>query len=218
MSPGRVCLTREGIEVRWLGRIEYRVCLEAQRAHREALVAGRGTEALWCLEHDPVVTLGRRGGDYDAASLAARGVPVVETERGGLATWHGPGQLVGYLLLDLPKRRWAIRKVVHGMEAGLIDWLARRGVVAGRREGAPGVWTDRGKIAQLGLHVRRGITLHGFALNLDLAPDAFRGIVPCGLEAQVTSLVAEGGEAVVAENVAPTVASTLISSIVAAHR
>lgn len=167
------------IAVEWVGLVPYLEMLERQRARREAVIEGREPEVLWLVEHPPVVTLGRRGGAADLASAA--GVEVVATERGGLATWHGPGQLVGYPIVDAGRRGWAVKGVVAGIEEGLISWLAGRGVAAGRREGWPGVWVGTDKIAALGLHFRRGVSLHGFALNLDLGPEAFRGIVPCGV-------------------------------------
>jgi hypothetical protein len=114
--------------------------LAAQRDWRERVLADEAEEQLWLLEHDPVVTLGRRGGEVDRAALAARGVDVVETERGGLATWHGPGQLVGYPLLHLDRRRWRVVDVVAGLERGVITWLASRGVAATQRPDAHGAW------------------------------------------------------------------------------
>lgn len=171
----------EAIEVAWLGRVPYREALARQRARREAVIAG-APEALWLLEHDPVVTTGRRdAGDLDAEALARAGIDLVATERGGLATWHGPGQLVGYLIVDLHRRRLGVRGLVTALEQGLIDWLGAQGVAAGRREGYPGVWVGRDKIAALGLHFRLGVSLHGFALNLTNDLDGFARIVPCGI-------------------------------------
>lgn len=168
----------------WLGCVDYEDALQRQRERREGVLAGMAEEVLWLLEHPAVVTLGRRGGVAIGVD-----VPVVRTERGGLATWHGPGQLVGYLLLDIGARRWATRAVVEGIEQGLIDWLAGVGIDAGRRSKAPGVWVAERKIGALGLHVRRGVTMHGFALNLDLGPSAFRGIEPCGFGADAVVCV-----------------------------
>jgi len=171
----------DGIEVAWLGRVPYREALARQRERREAVIAG-GPEAMWLLEHHPVVTTGRRdAGEIDAAALAAAGIDLVDTERGGLATWHGPGQLVGYLIVDLERRHLHVRTLVSAVEQGLIDWLAGCGVEAGRRDGFPGVWVGRDKIAAIGMHFRRGVSLHGFALNLDCDLGGFGRIVPCGI-------------------------------------
>lgn len=137
------------------------------------------------LEHDPVITLGRRGGEVAVGS----GVPVVATDRGGLATFHGPGQLVGYLLVDVARRRLGARRLVEAIEDGLADWLGQAGIVAGRRAGAPGVWVGDQKIAALGLHFSKGVSMHGFALNLEVDLHAYEAIAPCGFSADhVTSV------------------------------
>lgn len=173
----------------WLGRVPYREALDAQRSYREALIAGRAAEALWLLEHPPVITLGRRGGDLRGGPGVARdaGYEVVSTERGGLATCHEPGQLVGYLLIDA--RDLGVARTVAAVEDGLIGWLGGEGVAAGRREGHPGVWVGRDKVAAVGLHVRLGRTMHGFALNLHNDRRGFALIVPCGVtDGGVTTL------------------------------
>ncbi len=206
------------IHTQWLGRLEYRWAWRLQHLRREAVERGTAPEVLWTLEHDPVVTLGRRAAPVDATGLGLRGVPVVQTERGGLATWHGPGQLTGYLLVDIGRRGWAIRKVVEGIEAGLIDWLATQGVSAGRRDGLHGVWVGQDKVGAIGLHVRRGVTMHGFALNLDPGPAAFTGIVPCGVEdGGVTSLARLTGRVIRADEVADVVGSTVLDAIARAN-
>ncbi len=166
----------------WLGRVAYADGLQRQRARRDAVLAGAAGEAFWLLEHDAVVTVGRReAAGVNGAHLEAAGVEVVRTERGGLATWHGPGQLVGYLIVDCGRRGWSIRGFVRALEGGVIRWLASVGVAAHRRSGHPGVWVEDEKLCALGLHFRRGVSLHGFALNLDPPANAFEGIIPCGL-------------------------------------
>lgn len=171
----------DAIEVAWLGRVPYREALRRQRERREAVIAG-GPEAFWLLEHDPVVTTGRRdAGAIDAGALAVAGIDLVDTERGGLATWHGPGQLVGYLIVDLARRHLHVRTLITAVEQGLIDWLATVGVTADRRADYPGVWLGRDKIAAIGMHFRHGVSLHGFALNLDCDLGGFATIVPCGI-------------------------------------
>ena len=166
---------------------------ERQRACRDAIVAGRGAEAFWLLEHDPVVTTGRRDAGIDPAKI---GAPVVRTDRGGLATYHGPGQLVGYLMIDVVGRGGGVRSTVAGVEAGIIAWLGDRGVVGERRPGRPGVWVDGAKICAVGMHFRRGVSMHGFALNLSVDLAAFGGFDPCGIQdAGVTSLARLTGAA-----------------------
>ena len=156
------------------------------------MLAGRAPEALWLLEHPPVVTLGRRGGTV----VGDARVEVVRTERGGLATWHGPGQLVGYLVLHVAGRGGSVRGTVNALEQGIIDWLRGQGVQAARRERHPGVWVGKEKVCALGLHFRRGVSLHGFALNLSCDLAHYGQIVPCGItDGGVTSLAALTGAA-----------------------
>ena len=114
-------------QVSWRGRLKYADALAEQTARRELVIRGEAPNTVWMLEHEPVVTLGRRGGEIDRALLAARGTDVVETRRGGLATWHGPGQLVAYFMVDLPKMGWSVRQFVHGMESGMIRLLSTLG-------------------------------------------------------------------------------------------
>lgn len=173
------------IERRWLGTVPYLEALEAQREKRRALLAGESVpEALWAMEHPPVVTTGlRRVQDLpDASFFAARGVELHRVERGGLATYHGPGQLVVYVMLRLTPRGLGVRRTIEAIEQGTIDWLATLGIEADRRAGLPGVWVGRDKIAAVGLHVRRGVSLHGVALNLDVDLEPTTWFVPCGVQ------------------------------------
>ncbi len=182
---------------RWRGRWPYQEALAAQRQFRERRQRGEERDELWLLEHDAVITTGRRPVPDlpDETQLQGSGFSLVHTERGGLATAHEPGQLVGYLLMDAgplgPER------VVHAVEAALIGWLASYGLAADRRPGLPGVWLPAtggrvSKIAAVGLHFRAGFTLHGFALNLRNDLRGFGLITPCGVhEGGVTSLLAE---------------------------
>ncbi len=172
----------------WLGRLGYRWALRLQRSRRAAILEGRAPEALWLLEHPPVITMGRRGGEVRGAP---GGVEVVPVERGGLATVHVPGQLIAYGLIDLGGRGLGVRAYVRALEAGVIAYLATVGIGAGRATGRPGVWVGEAKIAAVGIHVRRGVTLHGVALNLSPDLAAFDWIIPCGLpDASVTSVAA----------------------------
>ncbi|MBK9647849.1 MAG: lipoyl(octanoyl) transferase LipB [Deltaproteobacteria bacterium] len=194
----------------------YEVAWARQRALRAEILAGQGTEQLALLEHRAVVTFGKREapGNPDPEALRARGVEVFKTERGGLATWHGPGQLVGYLLFDCGRRGLGVRRLVERLEDGLIAYLGGLGVIAGRREGYPGVWVGDDKIAALGLHIQRGVTMHGFALNLRLGPEAYPGIIPCGItEGGVASLDRLIPDAPGPEEAAPDVAAAVIAAL-----
>ena len=121
-------------------------------------------------------------------------VEVVRTERGGLATYHGPGQLVGYLILDVARRKTTVKGTVCAVESGIIAWLGSWGVDSGRRPGRPGVWVGDDKICAVGMHFRRGVSMHGFALNLTVDLSRFSTFVPCGItDGGVTSLAAVVG-------------------------
>ncbi len=203
-----------GFDVAWLGRVDYAEALELQRAAREAVIAGRGPERLLLLEHPPTVTLGRRGGDVDAAALSRAGVPVVASERGGLATVHAPGQLVVYLIADVARRRWRVPEVVGALEAAVIAWLATRGVAASRRAGAPGVWVADAKIAAIGLHLAHHVSMHGLALNLSPDLTLFERIVPCGLVGlRATSVLEVVGEAPTVADAAPEVGAAVLRAL-----
>jgi lipoyl(octanoyl) transferase len=156
------------------------------------MLRGEATEQVWALEHPPVVTTGRRRveGLPSAVWLAEHGVDFEITERGGLATYHGPGQLVLYFLMNLRGRKMGVKRFVGAMEHGVTDWLSQKGVEARNGTDARGVFVEGKKICAVGIHVRRGVTLHGLALNLnmDLAP--FGWFKPCGLDEGVTHLSA----------------------------
>ena len=160
-----------------------------------AIRAGTARECVWMLEHPPLFTAGTSA---DPAELFnPLGFPVYEAGRGGRYTYHGPGQRVGYLMLDLDKRGRDVRCFVHALEGWMIDTLAELGVSAHRAEGRIGIWVGAGpqeaKIGALGVRVKRWVTLHGFSLNVDPDLSHFTGIVPCGIaEYGVTSLVRLG--------------------------
>jgi lipoyl(octanoyl) transferase len=177
--------------VRRLGRRTY----ADGRAHQERAaraVERGGPDELLLLEHPPVITVGRGGTASQVLAspkqLARAGITLVSTDRGGGATYHGPGQLVGYPIVDLRRRGLGVRAYLRAVEAALITALRDAGVCAGVRSGLTGVWTERGKIVSIGIAVRRGITRHGFALNVRTDLGAFRRIVPCGLHEPITSL------------------------------
>ena len=163
--------------VRRLGRIPYHEAVQAMRSCTDARHAGSPDE-LWLLEHHPVFTLGqagRRGHVHDPGTI-----PVVRSDRGGQVTYHGPGQLVAYLLFDLHRAKLGTRRIVEALEQAVIGALAEAPLEATRRDGAPGVYVEGGKIASVGLRVSAGHTLHGIAINVDLDLAPFARIDPCG--------------------------------------
>jgi lipoate-protein ligase B len=169
------------------GRVPYREALARQRAAVDARARGAGEDAIYLVEHEPVLTLGRGGGAANLiageAELRRRGIEVVEAERGGDVTYHGPGQLVGYpvVALDgLPGGR-DLHRFLRDIEEALIRALAEFGIRAGRRPSYTGVWTGDAKIAAIGVAVRRWVSFHGFALNLDPDLSHFALIHPCGI-------------------------------------
>lgn len=172
--------------VRWLGLADYESTWQQMRRFTDERTATTPDE-LWLLEHPPVYTLGMAA---DASHLLAAGnTPVVRTDRGGQVTWHGPGQLVAYPLLDLRRHALTVRGLVTLLENTVIDVVAAQGVVAVGRRDAPGVYVQGRKLAALGLRVRRGASYHGLALNVDLDFAPFARINPCGMAGlAVTSL------------------------------
>lgn len=164
--------------VRWLGQVDYRTTLRAMQTQ----VAERGPQEpdeLWVLEHEPVYTLGLRGNRQYLHDVPEH--LVVASDRGGEVTWHGPGQLVVYVLLDLKRRGLGVKGLVTQLEQALITVLCAAGIPAEREPGAPGVYVDGAKIASLGLRVSRGCSYHGLALNVDCDLHAFSTIDPCGM-------------------------------------
>nr|WP_286206741.1 lipoyl(octanoyl) transferase LipB [Thauera linaloolentis] len=138
-------------------------------------------DEVWLLQHPPVYTLGQAGKAEHLLRNPA-GIPLVHIDRGGQITYHGPGQLVAYLLIDLPRRRLKVRELVHLMEQAIIDTLVGYGLAAERKDGAPGVYVAGDKIAALGLRVRNGCSYHGLAINVDADLAPFGWINPCGYE------------------------------------
>jgi lipoyl(octanoyl) transferase len=186
----------------FLGRLSYRPAFELQIALREALRAGTSPEHFLLLEHPPVFTLGRNARAEDVVAdpgwLRDHGVEVEETDRGGQVTYHGPGQLVGYPIVDLQPDRKDIRRYVRDLQEVLILGLADLGIHGERKPGPEniGVWVDDRKIASLGVHVSRWRTTHGFALNVATDLALFSGIVACGLpDVRMTSVEALLGSA-----------------------
>ena len=184
------------LDVRDLGTMRYAEALELQRVLREQRIAGElADDVLLLVEHPPVVTLGRgtraTSLPLPPEELARRGVEVVEVERGGDVTYHGPGQLVGYPILDLRAHRQDLHWYLRRLEDVLIQALGRLGIEADRNPGLTGVWTAGRKIGSIGIHVKQWVTLHGFALNVTTDLDPFDLIVPCGIPQVVMTSVAE---------------------------
>lgn len=208
-SPG---LPRRPVAVR-LGTMEYHAAWDEQRRLHEAVVAGDQPDSVLLLEHPSVYTAGKRTEPWDRPT---DGTPVIDVDRGGKITWHGPGQLVGYPIIRLPGPERGLPAdvvaFVRRTEQLLIDVCAEFGLFTTRIEGRSGAWVpadDRGpdrKVAAIGIRVARGVTLHGFALNCDCDLSAFDRIVPCGIrDAGVTSLSAELGRRVTVAEVLPVV-------------
>jgi lipoyl(octanoyl) transferase len=179
----------------YLGRVPYAEAVRLQLEARSALKAGEGPERLFLLEHPHVYTLGRNASEADVLAspewLRARGVEVAECDRGGQVTYHGPGQLVGYPVVNLSPDRRDVRRYVRDLQETLIRTLTDYGIKAEGRDGQAfvGVWAGEEKIASIGVHLSRWITTHGFALNVSTDLSYFAGIIPCGLhQVRMTSI------------------------------
>jgi lipoyl(octanoyl) transferase len=186
-APARDCLVRD------LGRQAYEPVWRAMQAFTDA----RGDDTpdeLWLVEHDPVFTLGQAGKPEHV--LAPGDIPVLQVDRGGQVTYHGPGQIVAYPLLDLRRLKTGVRDYVCRIEQAVIDTLGEWNIRGERREGAPGVYVNGAKVAALGIRVRRGCTFHGLAFNIAMDLEPFRRINPCGYAGlEVVSMLDLGGPA-----------------------
>ena len=194
-----------------LCRAGYQAVWDRQLTLVEARRRDEGAEdTLILVEHDPVITLGRRR-DAQTNVLAAGGVPVVEVERGGDVTYHGPGQLVAYPIVFLEEGERDLHRFLRNLEEAIIRALGDVGLAAGRRVGATGVWIEeRRKIASIGIACRRWVTFHGLALNVATDLTAFARIRPCGFDAEVmTSVSEELGRAVAVEELKPLLVARL---------
>ena len=191
-------MTDRVLHVEQLGRRPYGDVLDMQRAIAAERIAGARPDTLLLVEHDPVVTLGRstKAGNLVANPelLAARGAELFEIERGGDVTFHGPGQLVGYPIIDLSQHRQDLHWYLRQLEQVIIDAIAPFGIVAGRVPAYTGVWTGDRKIASIGVHARSWVTWHGFALNVSTDLSWFDLMVPCGIHGvTMTSIARETG-------------------------
>jgi lipoyl(octanoyl) transferase len=207
---------RPYLDVRWLGRTEFGRALALQ----EEIVAKKRDDAsrpdqLLLLEHEPVYTIGRTPDRSSLLGSAHLPHPLFSINRGGQATYHGPGQLMGYLIIDLRRCGQDLHKYLRWLEQLLIDLLAQYDIAARRRESLTGVWVENRKIASIGVGVRHWITMHGFALNVcgDLSP--FDHIVPCGInDVAITSMEKETKKSFTVAEVAPTLEKLALDSIV----
>lgn len=204
------------VRAEWLGSVEYLTAWDQQRAHATARADGTGPDVLMLLEHPEVYTAGRRTEPHEKP---VDGTPVIDVDRGGRITWHGPGQLVGYPILGLASPLDVV-DYVRRLEQGLISVVSDLGIACGRVDGRSGVWLaadDRGperKVAAIGVRVQRGVTLHGFSLNCDPDLAGFGRIVPCGIaDAGVTSLSAELGRDVPVSAVLPLARDAVLAAI-----
>lgn len=204
--PQPSVLSPQSCVQRTLGLVDYQATFDAQKR----FTATRGPDTpdeLWLLQHPPVYTLGLAGKPEHL--LVASGIPLVKIDRGGQITYHGPGQAVVYLLVDLPRRNLKVRELVTLMEQAMLDVLAMHGIGAARRDGAPGVYAGDAKIGALGLKISRGCSYHGLSLNVDLDLQPFTWINPCGYEGLRSTSFREEGVTVATERVLAQLASRL---------
>ena len=180
------------------------------------MIAGVGSEEVWFLEHDPVITTGKRVvHDLPAeADLRTLGIDLIRTERGGLATYHGPGQLIAYPIIDAWSRGLGAKGTVHALEDAVIRWLREHDICANRRAGFPGVWVGKQKICAIGMHFKKGVSMHGIALNLNPDMTGFHLITPCGIhDGGITSVVRLNGSSPSPKEAAATLAPHIISRL-----
>lgn len=207
-----------GVRVRRLGLAPY----EATWRAMQAFTAGRDPnteDEIWLVQHAPVFTLGQAGRrEHLLAEVAEVDIPVVAIDRGGQVTYHGPGQVVAYVLLDLRRRGYGVKELVRRLEQAVIEVLAAEGIAASRRSGAPGVYveaagTDGAKIAALGLRIRNGCSYHGLSLNvaMDLAP--FAAINPCGYAGLAVTQMRDQGSVLTPDAVADQLADRLLNLV-----
>ena len=194
------------IAIRALGPTDYRATWRAMRDYTDARDAASADE-FWLTEHPPVFTQGLNGKPEHL--LAPGDIPVVQIDRGGQVTYHGPGQLVLYCLLDINRLGIGVKRLVRGIEQAVIELLARRGIEAATEPGAPGVYVGGAKIAALGLRIRKGCCYHGLALNVDMDLEPFSRINPCGYRGLAVTQMRDLGVAETVESVGPELANIL---------
>ena len=196
-----------------LGETPYLEAWDLQREIAAAVLSGARPDTVILLEHPPVITLGRRADATELHVPPAAKVEIVETDRGGKSTYHGPGQLICYPILDLNRHGRDVKKYCRDLEEAVIRTVAPFGIEATRIDGLTGVWLQRPprKIASIGVHISRWVTTHGYALNVDLDPAPFRDwITACGLEdAAFTTMAREAGRPITVDEVRPSAAQAI---------
>jgi lipoyl(octanoyl) transferase len=196
--------------VRWLGRADYAPTWRAMQDFTDARVADTPDE-VWFLEHDPVFTLGLNGRAEHL--LAPGGIPVVSIDRGGQVTYHGPGQLVAYPLVDLRRRGIGVRELVVALEDAVAALAAAHGIDAAGRRDSPGVYVRGRKLASIGLRIRRGCSYHGIALNVDMDLEPFSRINPCGMAGLAMTQLAQEGASLTVHQAADELAPRLCAAL-----
>jgi lipoyl(octanoyl) transferase len=201
------------MKIDWLRRIDYQTGLRIQDEKLDNCLR-EGAESVLLLEHEPVYTIGRLPDKSSLRVIDQLPHPVFETNRGGQATYHGPGQLVGYPILDLRVRGRDLHRYLRKLEDLLIDLLLEFGIKGQRVEGKTGVWVEDRKIASIGVGVRKWVTMHGFALNVASDLSGFHNIIPCGISGvRMTSISSEAGEEVAVEMVGERIVPYLRGSL-----
>lgn len=179
------------VNIRHLGVQDYRQTWQQMQQFNQNRNATTADE-IWLLQHPPVFTLGLNGKREHLLDIGT--IPLVETDRGGQVTYHGPGQLIAYLLFDIKRRKLGVREMVTRLEQSVVDFLAGQGIAAESKRQAPGVYVDDAKIAALGLRVKQGGSYHGLSLNVDLDLQPFERINPCGYEGLKATSMAKLGQ------------------------
>lgn len=207
------------MDFRWLDRITWQDAYALQERLVEQRLAGEIDDTVLLLEHEPVITIGRTPDRSSLLRAESSGIEVIETNRGGQATYHGPGQLVGYLVLDLTHRGRDLHDYLRRIEDALIATCASFNVTAQRRDGLTGVWVTQRKLASIGVGVRKWITMHGFALNVTTESlRGFQPIVPCGIQdVTMTCLANESGQPLTVQAVAEATHAPIISALDIPH-
>jgi lipoyl(octanoyl) transferase len=203
-------MTANSIEIRQLGRSDYRATWDAMKVYTRDRDA-QTIDQIWITEHDPVFTQGLNGRAehvHDAGDI-----PLVQIDRGGQVTYHGPGQAVLYCMLDLNRLGIGVKGLVSLLEDSVIQWLGRYGVHAQRRAGAPGVYVDDAKIAALGLRIRKGCCYHGLSFNVDMDLEPFSRIDPCGFRGLAVTQLSELGIDLDVEQVGSELTQTIIGNL-----
>ena len=202
------------MDFRWLGRVDYNEGLELQNTLVSDRQQGLIDDTTLLLEHEPVYTIGRTRDRSSLRETDPLPHPVVETNRGGQATYHGPGQLVGYLILDLNSYGRDLHTYLRQIESFLIDFANSLGIDSTRREGLTGTWVENRKLASIGVGVRKWISMHGFGLNVTEDLSGYDAITPCGIaDVEMTSLSIESGKSISVEQSAEMIQPFLRQSI-----